>query len=197
MWIDVYNLARCSQHGLQNKWILSAHIFDSLQANWSDPVRVSIDSTFGVPIYEYTRCLMPSNKGQAPSRSNWDAVNYLDASPLSEETVQLQKVFLCTCKNIFIVSKYLFPSGYTSGASTNLLPSWTKSSHMHMHMETFSVCTPTNPSKDTQKALSGDKKWSAAERPQRLWSVKYSLFVQDGVERSFSRQSSLLSRMKK
>lgn len=140
---------------------------------------------------------MPSNRGQVPSRSNWDAVNYFDASPLSEEIIQLQKVGFHTWRKIFIVSKHLFPSGNTSGVSANSLPSRTKSSRMHMHTETFSLCTPTNPSKDTQKALLGDKKWSAAERPQRLWSVKYSLFVQDGPESSLSRKSALLSRTKK
>lgn len=114
-------------------------------------------------------------------------------SPTPKSFLRCMKENICYILIYILASKYLFPSGSTSGLSIYLLPFWTKGTHTHLHLKTFSVCSPTDPSKDVQWALPGDKKWSAAERPRRLWSLKCSLFVQDGAESSFSRRTALVS----
>lgn len=60
------------------------------------------------------------------------------------------------CKKIFNISKYLFPQGYNSVIIAIQTSSGAGNSHMHMYVEGSLVRTPTRPSTDMLKNLSGE-----------------------------------------
>lgn len=66
---------------------------------------------------------------------------------------------------------------------------------MDMYMKALTVRTPTRPSTDTLKSVSGEKQQSAARRPQSLLQPRRALFSQteQKAESSSNRDSTLLS----